>query len=148
MDVGQCFSPGRILLKFKAWVKAAREFIIDEKVTYVRGTSSVAHSIIDPQGRHCDMLFSAEGEPIRGLKDGRFAFALISVNERCEPLLHEPSGNITKIYDGNHFSSYNGTANALLINHSKEVAKRVAVAQVQHYCWLENSPQLMTVQLE
>lgn len=148
MDVGQCFSKRRILLTFEAWVKVAREFTIDEKVIYVRGASSVAHPIIDPQGRHCGMIFSAEGEPIPVLKDGHFAFALISVNDRCEPLLHEPSGNIIKIYDENHFSPHYGTANTLLIKFSGVVAKRVTVAQIQHSCWLSNNPQLMMVQLE
>jgi hypothetical protein len=148
MDVGQRFSQGRILLTFKAWVKEAREFTIGEKVVHIRGTSSVAHPIIDPQGKHCGILFSAVGEPIPVLKDGLFAFALISVNQKCEPLLHEPSGNPIKIYDEYHFSPHCITANTLLINSCGVVAKRVTVAQIQHYCWLSYSPQLMTIQLE
>jgi len=147
-DVGQRFSQGKILLTFRAWVKLALEFVIGETVIYVGDTSSVAHPIIDPQGKYCGMFFSGDEEPIPALKDGIFAFVLISVNQRYEPLLREPSGRIIQAYDVNCFSQDEGMANALLIEQSGVAGKRVAVAQIHHRCWIENNPQLMTVKLE
>ena len=148
MDVGQRFSQSRMLLTFRAWVKLALEFTIVEKFIYVKGMSFVVNPIIDPQGRHCGVVFVAEEEPIPALMNGFFAFVLISVTERYQPLLCGPSGEALGLFDENRFSQHDGIANTLLIDLSRAVAKRVAVVQIHYRCWLENNPQLMTVRVE
>ena len=70
--------------------------------------------------------------PVLPRRASDFAFVTVSINDKCETVVKDWSNKVIQMYDERSFPRHDRTVNALLIEFSGRLARRIAVAQF-HY---------------